>query len=46
MLDSGDNEFVYRGCKEAIEKGVSKSTIKELQKCFSKEEIFKWEGKK
>jgi hypothetical protein len=46
MLDSGDNEFVYRNCKEAIKKGISKSTVKELQKCFSKEEIDKWENKK
>ncbi|AGO48774.1 hypothetical protein Phi46:3_gp030 [Cellulophaga phage phi46:3] len=46
MLDSGDNEFVYKGCKEAIEKGIAKFTLKDLQKGFSKEEVSKWENEK
>lgn len=45
MLDSGDNEFAYRGCKEATEKGIAKFTIKELQKGFSEQEIQEFENK-
>lgn len=29
MLNSGDNEFVYKGCKEAVKKGIAKFTINE-----------------
>lgn len=43
MLNSGDNEFIYRNCKQGIKTGVFKYRIKELQKCFSEEEIDKWE---
>lgn len=46
MLDSGDNEFFYKGCKEAIEKGRYNLKLKDLQKCFSKEEVEKWENEK
>ena len=45
MLDSGDNEFVYMGCKKAIENGIAKFTIKELEKGFSKEELGKYKDK-
>ena len=46
MLDSGDNEFVYKQSKDAIVKGVAKFNLKELQKGFSKKEISKWENEK
>lgn len=46
MLDSGDNEFIYKQSKDAIQKGVAKFTLKDLQEGFSKKEINRWEVKK
>ena len=45
MLDSGNNEFVYINCVDAIKKGITEFTVEELQKGFSREEIIKWETK-
>ncbi len=45
MLESGDNEFVYINCVDAIKKGIAEYKVEELQKVFSREEIIKWETK-
>lgn len=45
MLDSGDNEFVYISCREAISKGIAKFSVKKLDKGFSKKELKYYKSK-
>ena len=39
ILDPGDNKFIYIHSKKAIESGVAKFSISELNNYFSKQEI-------